>query len=55
MNSHISARRKKAVIKLIPKSSAQADPSDPGNFCPIASSSFVDKDCWWLVFNIRQA
>ena len=38
MTSHVPVIWKKAVIKLIPKSGAHANPSDPGNFRPITGS-----------------
>ena len=34
---------KQASIKLIHKSNAQSNPSDPSNFCPIAFISFIGK------------
>ena len=43
MEGSVPLSWKVAVIKLIPKSSAQEDPSSPGNFRPIALTPVVSK------------
>ena len=43
MEGSVPSSWKVAVIKLIPKSSAQEDPSSPGNFRPIALPPAVNK------------
>ena len=43
MEGSVPSSWKVAVIKLIPKSSAQEDPSSPGNFRPIALTPVVSK------------
>jgi hypothetical protein len=43
MTSLVPSQWKKAVIKLIPKSSAHASPSEPKNFRPIALTSCIGK------------
>ena len=43
MEGCVPSSWKRAVIKLIPKSSAQDDPSTPGSFRPIALTSAVSK------------
>ena len=43
MEGHVPSSWKRAVIKLIPKPSAQEHPSAPGNFRPIALTSAVSK------------
>ena len=50
MEGSVPSSWKVAAIKLIPKSSAQEDPSSPGNFRPIALTpvvlSGILKDRW---------